>query len=104
MRSSASARNEDLLCSDFVNFFSKLHADVIWQYLDRMADLTLREREVAKLVASGFTNREIGQRLSISEQTVKNHLQSIFRKLALSNRVELTNHLRRKSLRLRRAG
>lgn len=54
-----------------------------------MQGLTSREREVAQLVASGYTNQEIGDRLRISLQTVKNHLQSIFRKLAVANRVEL---------------
>jgi len=48
--------------------------------------LTSREREVVDLVAQGRTNREISRRLSITEQTVKNHLQSIFGKLDASNR------------------
>ena len=91
-------------CSDFVNFSSELRVDVIWRYLGRMADLTPREYQVAKLVASGYANKEIGRRLKISEQTVKNHIQSIFRKLALNNRVELTIQLTHKSSRLRRAG
>ena len=91
-------------CSDFVNFFSELRVDVIWRYLERMADLTPREHQVAKLVASGYANKEIGRRLKISEQTVKNHMQSIFRKLALNNRVELTIQLTHKSSRLRRVG
>ena len=59
-----------------------------------MDPLTLRENDVAQLVASGLSNQEIGRILKISEQTVKNHLQSIFRKLALENRVELTLRLR----------
>jgi DNA-binding NarL/FixJ family response regulator len=92
-------------CSDFVNFFSELRVDVIWRYLERMADLTPpREHQVAKLVASGYANKEIGRRLKISEQTVKNHIQSIFRKLALNNRVELRIQLTHKSSRLRRVG
>ena len=55
-----------------------------------MDALTFRENEVAQLVAIGLSNHEIGSALNISEQTVKNHLQSVFRKLALENRVELT--------------
>lgn len=55
-----------------------------------MQALTSREKEVALLVARGHSNQEIGQHLQISLQTVKNHVQSIFRKLALANRVELT--------------
>jgi two-component system response regulator DegU len=55
-----------------------------------MQALTSREKEVALLVARGHSNQEIGEHLQISVQTVKNHVQSIFRKLALANRVELT--------------
>jgi DNA-binding NarL/FixJ family response regulator len=54
-----------------------------------MQDLSSREYEVAQLVAGGYSNQEISERLQISLQTVKNHLQSIFRKLSLENRVEL---------------
>lgn len=52
-------------------------------------------------MARGYSNRQIGERLNISEQTVKNHIQSIFRKLALNNRVELTIHIQRRRARLR---
>ena len=48
-----------------------------------------REKEVVQLVVQGFRNREIGEKLFISEQTVKNHLHSIFDKLGVSDRLEL---------------
>jgi len=51
--------------------------------------LTDREREVVQHVAQGFRNKEIGEKLFISEQTVKNHLHNIFDKLGLSDRLEL---------------
>jgi CRP-like cAMP-binding protein/DNA-binding CsgD family transcriptional regulator len=54
------------------------------------AALTSREREVVGLVGQGLKNREIAQQLSISEQTVKNHLQNIFDKLGASNRHQAT--------------
>lgn len=60
-----------------------------------MQALSPREYQVARLVASGRSNRQIAERLVISEQTVKNHIQSIFRKLAISNRVELTIRIQR---------
>jgi DNA-binding NarL/FixJ family response regulator len=60
-----------------------------------MQGLSPREYQIAQLVASGRSNRQIAERLAISEQTVKNHIQSIFRKLALNNRVELTIKLQR---------
>jgi DNA-binding NarL/FixJ family response regulator len=51
--------------------------------------LSHREKEIVQLVAQGFRNREIGEKLFISEQTVKNHLHNIFDKLGVSDRLEL---------------
>ncbi len=50
--------------------------------------LTTREEEILRLLASGGTNKEIAQALLISEKTVKCHLQSIFRKLNITRRLE----------------
>lgn len=52
--------------------------------------LTPREQELAALVAAGLGNREIAERLVISENTVKNHMKNILDKLGLHNRVKLT--------------
>ncbi|HEY8394014.1 MAG TPA: response regulator transcription factor [Thermaerobacter sp.] len=54
--------------------------------------LTRREFEVLQLVAEGASNREIGERLFISEKTVKNHITSIFRKLGVSDRTQAVIH------------
>jgi len=51
--------------------------------------LSNREKQVVQLAAQGFRNREIGEKLFISEQTVKNHLRNIFDKLGVSDRLEL---------------
>ncbi len=51
--------------------------------------LSPREKEIVHLVAQGFRNREIAEKLFISEQTVKNHLHNIFDKLGVSDRLEL---------------
>jgi DNA-binding CsgD family transcriptional regulator/tetratricopeptide (TPR) repeat protein len=51
--------------------------------------LSDREREVAELVATGATNREIGDRLFLSEKTVETHLSSVFRKLSVRSRAEV---------------
>jgi DNA-binding NarL/FixJ family response regulator len=51
--------------------------------------LTDREREVTALVGEGMRNKEIAERLFISERTVKTHISNIFQKLDLSDRLEL---------------
>src|SRR5262249_54781897 len=48
-----------------------------------------REDEVARLVADGLTNREIGARLFISERTVDSHIRSILNKLGFSSRAQI---------------
>lgn len=55
----------------------------------KIASLTDREREVIALIAEGLKNKQIGQRLFISETTVTHHLSSIFSKLDVSDRLEL---------------
>jgi len=50
--------------------------------------LSKREFEILKLVALGMYNKEIADRLSISEKTVKNHMSSIFRKIKVSDRTQ----------------
>jgi two-component system, NarL family, response regulator LiaR len=55
------------------------------EQLDR---LTPREEEILKLLATGESNREIAARLFISEQTVKNHVAAIFRKLRVNDRTK----------------
>ena len=54
-----------------------------------LTKLSARERKVMLLVADGLTNKEIANQLELSEATVKVHLQSIFRKLAIRKRTLL---------------
>jgi two-component system, NarL family, nitrate/nitrite response regulator NarL len=51
--------------------------------------LTPREMEIVTMVVAGYSNPDIAQRCSISEQTVKHHISNIFDKLGVSNRLEL---------------
>jgi DNA-binding NarL/FixJ family response regulator len=53
-------------------------------------DLSERETEVLGLVAQGLTNMQIAQRINVSENTVKFHLQNIYQKLNVNNRTEAT--------------
>ncbi len=55
----------------------------------RRYGLTPREMEVISAIVAGYTNKDIAQKFSISEQTVKHHLTNIFDKVGVSNRLEL---------------
>jgi two-component system, NarL family, response regulator len=52
----------------------------------RHSDLTPREIDVLKLIAKGFSNKQIGDRLGIAEATVKNHVVSLLGKLGVQDR------------------
>ena len=52
--------------------------------------LTTREREVLRLIARGYTYKEIARELTISIRTVETHVSSVLRKLQLSTRHQLT--------------
>jgi DNA-binding NarL/FixJ family response regulator len=60
--------------------------------------MSYHEKEIVQLVALGYGNEEIGQRLSLDEQTVNDYMHGIFDKFGVSDRLELTlyaiqNHL-----------
>jgi len=54
-----------------------------------MAQLSRRESEVVRCIAEGLTNRQIAERLALSEHTIKNYIFRIFEKVGISSRVEL---------------
>ena len=55
---------------------------------DKIEDLTRRELEVLKLLATGNYNKEIAEELGISERTVKNHVSNIFKKIEVTDRTQ----------------
>lgn len=55
---------------------------------DKLAMLSEREMQILKLVASGHLNKDIGETLCISEQTVKNHLFNIYKKIGCTDRTQ----------------
>lgn len=86
---------------------SQTSSKVVSRYLDleKKADqsafreLSHREKEVLSLVAEGESNREIGEKLNLTEITVRNYVSNILSKLQLRNRIELAkyafeNHLK----------
>ncbi|MDA8392598.1 MAG: response regulator transcription factor [Actinomycetota bacterium] len=60
--------------------------------------LTARELDVLRLVAKGFSNREVGEQLFISENTVKNHVRNILEKLHLRSRMQAVMYAVRERL------
>ena len=56
---------------------------------ERMDSLTPREREVVRLVTEGLKNKQIAQRLSVADVTVRHHLTSVFSKLEVTDRLSL---------------
>lgn len=80
----------------FVNVRQLLrHRDIV---AGRRPTLTGREVEVLQLVAQGMTSREIGEKLFISENTVKNHVRNILDKLGLHSRNEAVMYALREDL------
>ena len=57
------------------------------------SDLTRREAQVALLCARGLTNAQIGERLDVTEQTIKFHLRHVYIKFGVRRRAELISHL-----------
>ena len=62
------------------------------------ASLTPVERDVARLVAAGHTNTEIGRRLFISVNTVKKHLSHVYAKVEVDGRADLAAQVARRDL------
>jgi two-component system NarL family response regulator len=76
------------MASKLIQEFNNLARRAEERYSFPTPRLTERELDTLKLVAQGLTNREIGEQLSISENTVKNHVRNILEKLHLHSRME----------------
>ncbi|THK36530.1 response regulator transcription factor [Ensifer sp. MPMI2T] len=61
---------------------------------DLIAELTAREQEVLRLVASGMSNKQVARKLDLQEKTVKHHMTQIMTKLGAANRTEAAMVLR----------
>lgn len=55
---------------------------------DPLQELTEREQEILRLIGTGLTNREIGERIFLSEKTIKHYVTNILQKLQVRSRVE----------------
>lgn len=91
---------------------ARLHPDITRKLMEQVArrpgpegealgqveSLTARELDVVRLVAEGYSNADIAQRLVISEKTVKTHISNILGKLQLQDRTQLAVYAIRKGL------
>ncbi|MDZ7622851.1 MAG: response regulator transcription factor [Ignavibacteriaceae bacterium] len=59
----------------------------------KLIRMTNREQEVTELIAEGFTNKEIAQKLNIKTYTVKSHVHNILKKLAVTTRVQIAKYV-----------
>ncbi|HEX4459186.1 MAG TPA: response regulator transcription factor [Polyangia bacterium] len=75
-----------------------LDEDFLPDAADELERLTPREREVLQLVAEGFSNREIGERLGVTPKTIDVHRTSLMKKLDLHNAAALTRFAIRRGL------
>ena len=82
------ARIEALLRRSKWNKYEKQTNALSFVSGEEISPLTSREKEILKLVAKGDTNSQIAEKLFVREVTVKTHLNSIFRKLKVGNRVQ----------------
>jgi DNA-binding NarL/FixJ family response regulator len=71
------------------NEMTRMESDAEDSEEAKIKTLTERERQVIELIAEGLKNKQIGERLFISETTVTHHLSSVFSKLDVSDRLEL---------------
>jgi DNA-binding NarL/FixJ family response regulator len=76
----------DTILGGFLGYSESARSAVSW------CRLTMREREVMKLVAEGYKNREIASHLSLSIKTIEKHRSNLMGKLNFSNVTELTSY------------
>lgn len=78
----------------FINYEVEASQEGAALLLSQELGLTERESEVARLLVEGELNRQLASRLHISENTVKTHIKNIYRKLGVSNRLQLIHRLK----------
>ena len=85
---------------EFAYIMHKIIMDLLQELFDEdekngRNKLTIRENEILSLVGDGYNNKEISQKLFITENTVKKHVSSIFTKLGFKSRKEVISYLKK---------
>lgn len=89
-----------------VFLYPAMAKQLLQDYLNRLSDvqappepsLTPREKEILRLLAEGYSNKEISERLVVSPSTIHSHRTNLMRKLNLSSRHELIQYARKRGL------
>ena len=66
-------------------------ADQSGDYFQTKYNITRREKEIIKLIKTGYSNSEISDKMLISVSTVEKHIYNIYQKLNVKNRIQLIN-------------
>lgn len=87
----------DVTCTEIITRYLSecMKKEPLEAETSQVASLSLKEREVFDLVQKGFSNKEISQKLYVSINTVKKHLQNIYKKYDVTNRTSLCYKLNR---------
>jgi DNA-binding NarL/FixJ family response regulator len=83
------------LCAHLFAVFSRQQVAVPSARVKREFGLTRRQQQIVPLISQGLTNKEIASLLSVSEQTIKNHIHGIMRCVGVKDRMEVTDAMRR---------
>jgi DNA-binding NarL/FixJ family response regulator len=86
------------LCMTLFKYVSSQWAQVPNMQIKRDLALTRREQQLLQMLVLGLTNKEIASQLFLSEQTVKNHVYRILRKVGVSDRMEVVEACRLRGL------
>lgn len=89
------ARGETLIKAETIDELRQRAIESPSAAVDPLADLTGQERRIVGMVADGMRNREIAERLGISDKTVRNYVTIILSKLGKKSRTELAVHVLR---------
>jgi len=75
---------------------SKIIKNILCQtHIEKNPDLTKKEKEIVSFICQGYRNKDIAQKLDISEQTVKSHCNRIYKKMGVTDRLQLALYTHR---------
>jgi len=86
------------LCLALFEYLARQSSQLPSFHIKRQLGLTSREQQLVQMIGRGLTNKEIAARLNLAEQTVRNHVHRMLRKLSASDRLEVVERCRSEGL------